>query len=180
MKDRIRRALSGTAADDPLPPTLPQEPGPSNLLERFITEVEAVGAVVHRGPAQQILAEIFGAEVVEAAVGADRPLDRGVSEPPLAITRPHYLIADSGTAVEIYREGSERNASVLAAAHVMLASEATLVPDLASFYGLYQPEPNQPELAVFVTGPSRTADIEQTLVLGAHGPRELHIIFDEA
>ncbi len=174
---RIKALLAGGTVP-PLPNLMPPLPVGNDLLARFIVEAEAVGAVIHRTQTPQA---VFGDAAVADAVGADQPLPEDATEPELAITRPQFMIADTGTLVEIYRPGQERNASVLAATHAALTGDATLVSDLASFYSLYRPTLGSgPELVVFITGPSRTADIEQTLVMGAHGPKALHIFIDDA
>ena len=60
--------------------------------------------------------------------------------------------------------------------HVIEARSEQLVPDLATALALIGPELALSSSVTLVTGPSRTADIELTLTLGVHGPREIHVV----
>ncbi|WP_417782975.1 LutC/YkgG family protein [Terasakiella pusilla] len=67
--------------------------------------------------------------------------------------------------------------------HIVVLKAADLVGDYEAVYARLRRESNKtdfmPRTLSWVTGPSRTADIEQTLLLGAHGPRKLHILVIE-
>ncbi len=96
------------------------------------------------------------------------------------ITECECLVAQTGSVVINARDHGGRALSVLPPHHVVLARKDQLVPDLpAAYERLYQKygEPNRwPSMIGFVTGPSRTGDIERILVLGAHGPKRLTIL----
>ena len=68
--------------------------------------------------------------------------------------------------------------SVLPPHHVVIARREQLVPDLTAAYELLAPEirADYPSFICFITGPSRTGDIERILVLGAHGPKKLTVL----
>lgn len=68
--------------------------------------------------------------------------------------------------------------SVLPPHHVVLARLDQLLPDLPLAFELLESKygPNYPSLMGFITGPSRTDDIERILVLGAYGPKKLTVI----
>ena len=70
-----------------------------------------------------------------------------------------------------------RRLSIYPPVHIVLAYTSQLVPDLKDAFALLKSKyGNQiPSMITNVTGPSRTADIEKTLVLGAHGPKELFV-----
>jgi L-lactate dehydrogenase complex protein LldG len=94
------------------------------------------------------------------------------------ITGCDALIAQTGSVLLTANSGGGRALSVLPAHHVVIASSSQLVPDLPAAFQLLQQKyaPNFPSLMTFITGPSRTGDIERVLVLGAHGPRKLTVI----
>jgi L-lactate dehydrogenase complex protein LldG len=71
-----------------------------------------------------------------------------------------------------------RALSVLPPHHVVLTTRAQVVPDLAAAYAVLREKygSNFPSFMSFITGPSRTGDIERILVLGAHGPKRLTIL----
>ncbi len=101
----------------------------------------------------------------------------------VGITTCEYLVARLGTIMISSRQMSGRRMNVYPEVHIVLAYASQLVPDLK--HALKQVklkyEPNYPSLITFITGPSRTADIEKTLVLGAHGPKEIYVfLVDDA
>ena len=87
------------------------------------------------------------------------------------------LVAQTGSVLVTSRSAGGRALSVLPPHHVVLARREQLVPDLAAAFALLKAKyaSNYPSLIGFITGPSRTGDIERILVLGAHGPKKLTI-----
>jgi L-lactate dehydrogenase complex protein LldG len=94
------------------------------------------------------------------------------------ITGCDALIAQTGTVLLTAKSGGGRALSVLPVHHVVVARSSQLVPDLPAAFELLEKKyaPNFPSFMTFITGPSRTGDIERVLVLGAHGPRKLTVI----
>lgn len=92
-----------------------------------------------------------------------------------AITGCEALIARTGTIVLSSKQESGRTVSVYAPVHICIAKADQLVYDIEE--GLQQirenDAPNLPSMITLATGPSRTADIEKTLVVGVHGPKEV-------
>ena len=87
------------------------------------------------------------------------------------------LIAQTGSVLVTSRSAGGRALSVLPPHHVVIATRDQLVPDLPSAFALLKQryEGAYPSMISFITGPSRTGDIERILVLGAHGPKKLTI-----
>jgi L-lactate dehydrogenase complex protein LldG len=94
------------------------------------------------------------------------------------ITGCDALIAQTGSVLLTAKSGGGRALSVLPGHHVVIATASQLVPDLPAAFELLERRyaPNFPSFMTFITGPSRTGDIERVLVLGAHGPRTLTVI----
>lgn len=89
-------------------------------------------------------------------------------------------VAESGTIVVDSASEQLRLATMLAETHVAVLPAANLRTDLFALEGeLNQTLSQAPGYLAFITGPSRTADIELVLTLGAHGPRRLHILLLE-
>lgn len=92
------------------------------------------------------------------------------------ITTCEILIARTGTIVMSSAQESGRTVSVYAPIHICFAYMNQLVYDIKD--GLQQLKEKYngkiPSLITFATGPSRTADIEKTLVVGVHGPKEVY------
>lgn len=93
------------------------------------------------------------------------------------ITECDALVAQTGSVVVTSRSAGGRALSVLPPHHVVLARHEQLVRDLPAAFELIQKNygDNYPSMISFITGPSRTSDIERILVLGAHGPKKLTI-----
>jgi Uncharacterized conserved protein len=94
------------------------------------------------------------------------------------ISQCEALIAQTGSVLVSSRSSGGRALSVLPPHHVVLARREQLLPDLPTAFALLQSkyQSDYPSLISFITGPSRTGDIERILVLGAHGPRRLTIL----
>ena len=96
----------------------------------------------------------------------------------LGLTGVDYALAASGTMVMAAAPGHPRNASLLPPIHIAIVQRSQLLPDLAALADRIQRDfPQRPPSGLaLITGPSRTADIEQTLSIGVHGPGEVHVL----
>lgn len=94
-----------------------------------------------------------------------------------ALTECDALVAQTGSVLITSRSAGGRTLSALSPHHVVLARREQLVPDLTAAFARLSEEygDSYPSLMSFITGPSRTGDIERILVLGAHGPKRLSI-----
>jgi len=93
----------------------------------------------------------------------------------IGITAPDISVADSATLMQFTEPGCPRSTSLVPSIHIALTRSENLVANLEEGYALLK-ERNPQESFVFISGPSKTADIEAHLVHGAHGPKELHLI----
>jgi len=99
----------------------------------------------------------------------------------LAITGADYAVAETGSVVLLPRRGLSRLVSALPPVHVALVRPQEVLATLDDVFLLRRLEYHRSggdmgSYLNFITGPSRTADIEQTLVVGVHGPREAHLV----
>ncbi|MBE0650532.1 MAG: LUD domain-containing protein [Bacteroidales bacterium] len=93
------------------------------------------------------------------------------------ITRCEYMIARFGSVMVSSKLDTGRRMFVFPEVHIIIATASQIVEDLKdAFAGIRNKYQNEfPSQITVITGPSRTADIEKTLVMGAHGPRELFV-----
>jgi L-lactate dehydrogenase complex protein LldG len=101
-----------------------------------------------------------------------------IQDADLGLTGVEYAIASSGTIVMVASPQHPRSASLLPPVHIAVVKQSQLLPDLAALADkLHADFPERPSSGIaLITGPSRTADIEQTLSIGVHGPGELHVL----
>jgi L-lactate dehydrogenase complex protein LldF len=88
------------------------------------------------------------------------------------LTKAICGLADTGSILEADGEGDKLQASLLTEIHLAVLKKSDIYPSLSDAIHLTRDKKS----AVFITGPSRTADIEMTLTIGVHGPGELHVL----
>ena len=95
----------------------------------------------------------------------------------VGITSCEALIARNGSVMVSNKQASGRRLSIYPHHHIVIARTGQLVLDLKDAFQLIKNKygNNLPSMISTITGPSRTADIEKTLVLGAHGPKEIFV-----
>lgn len=168
----------------------------------FLSKATDLKATVHRvsgwAEANQTLAQLRDAEGwkrVGSHHGAlAQPLAAGLGLPltlvraglvpselegcDAGITECDALVAQTGSVLVTAASAGGRALSVLPPHHVVVARCDQLVPDLPEAFAVLKARyPGRyPSFISFITGPSRTGDIERILVLGAHGPKRLTIL----
>jgi len=177
------------------PPLVARAPSPEprDPVQRFTTQLEAVGAqwTLVRGEAEaaRALRRILADVGAKRVAGSDAPLVRrllpesltGLTRDELftcdaGVTSAQWGIAETGTLVlESARERS-RLASLVPPIHVALLSTRCICDSLGDALARVDPASHAITL---ITGPSRTSDIELTLVVGVHGPQTVHILLLE-
>ena len=180
-----------------------------DLLTLFTKQAEAVGLVVHRlsdAGLDAKLRELLGQlKVGSAMVGiADQALAGRVrqvleqasveeydwtSSPDFdpqydvdaGITDVHAALAETGSLICCSDRRHGRGLSLIPPTHLALVRSRDVLPDMIDYWARLKglPGAELPSSQVFVTGPSKTADIEGQLVTGVHGPGEVHILLLE-
>lgn len=187
--DAMTHAPSDHAAPEPRVPI----PEPVDVVERFTTQLDAVGAqwTLVRGEveAARALRRILSDAGARRVAGSDAPLVARLLPERLTdlsrdelftcdagVTTAQWGIAETGTLVlESAREQS-RLASLVPPMHVALLSTSRICASLADALARVDVASHAITL---ITGPSRTSDIELTLVVGVHGPQVVHILLLE-
>jgi L-lactate dehydrogenase complex protein LldG len=125
---------------------------------------------------ENVLIESAGKQVTNRIVETD------LAHCDAAITGCEFLVARTGSIVLSSAQAGGRSTSVYAPIHICIAYTNQLVYDIKdALLATREKYGNQlPSLITFATGPSRTADIEKTLVVGVHGPKEVYLFLVEA
>jgi L-lactate dehydrogenase complex protein LldF len=89
----------------------------------------------------------------------------------VGVTKAICGLADTGSVLIVDGEGDPLKASLLPEIHIAVLKTSDILPSLPDAMHLVK----DTNAAVFITGPSRTADIEMTLTIGVHGPKEIHV-----
>jgi L-lactate dehydrogenase complex protein LldG len=157
---------------------------PGDLAERFVETAAAAGTRVVEATRAEV-ASVVAAEypdarrIVSAAAGipgtvAEETDIAALAEIDLFVCKGVLGVAENGAVWIPASRAAHRAAAFLAPHVVVLLDRAAVVAHLHEAYRRLDvaAEP----FALFVAGPSKTADIEQSLVIGAHGPRSLTLI----
>lgn len=112
----------------------------------------------------------------------ERLIQSGLADCDAAITGCECLVARTGSVVMSAAQLSGRTTSVYAPIHICIAFTKQMVYDVKDALQVMKNRYGQklPSLITFATGPSRTADIEKTLVVGVHGPKEVYVFLVES
>jgi len=103
-----------------------------------------------------------------------------VDADPVGITGCFCAIAETGTLMLLSGVATPASVSLLPETHIALVPAARIVATMEEAFALLREERGElPRAVNFVSGPSRTGDIEQTIVLGAHGPCRVHLLIIE-
>ena len=181
----------------------PQPPIDDDLVARFVAQSERLqttvakvqgledvpAAVAHylheRGlGTRAVIWESFsGLEWAGAglAVEARAPV-RDEPEPDLiGVTGCFAAIAETGTLALLSGPQTPASMALLPETHIAVVPRSRIVRYMEDVFALLRHERGEPPRALnFISGPSRTGDIEQTIVLGAHGPYRVHLVIVEA
>lgn len=177
----------------------------TSIFDTFKLRAEAVSAEVHRFPHKStaidfIVGYLQSAGVTDSpqsyAVWADCPFLTGVNKTKIAecvpgltfeVTREHaadskvgisqldWAMASTGSLIQDAAPVERRLASTLPSIHIAIVETSRILPDMPAVFTKIGPQ--QTNYISFITGPSRTADIERVLTIGVHGPEKLIIVF---
>ena len=154
------------------------------MKDRFIKECRAVGGevipIASRSSLMADLRRTLDSEKIRTPAVSSR-CDRGLIEAlgwtpgpvesaDAGITMVDAAVAETGTL--ILSDPEELRLSLIPPIHIAIVTESQLVARMEDAWGKFDVPP---KMFTLITGPSRTADIEKMLVLGAHGPKKLYV-----
>lgn len=97
----------------------------------------------------------------------------------IGVTGVDYALAETGSLVLVARPGQPRSVSLLPPVHIALIRPEQIIRGFDELFDLLRADfeaTGVKSAVTFITGPSRTADIELKLVVGVHGPQQLHTV----
>lgn len=94
----------------------------------------------------------------------------------IGISGADYALADTGSLVMLSSQEEARLVSLLPPLHLAFVSKDRILTGLDELFTLLPIPAEKTSSMVLITGPSRTADIEQILIRGVHGPGEVHVV----
>ena len=95
----------------------------------------------------------------------------------IGVTGCYCAIGETGTLLLLGAPMTPKSTALLPETHICIVKKSRMMPTMEDAFALMRNEVGEPPRATFfVSGPSRTADIEQTIVIGAHGPYRVHVV----
>lgn len=171
---------------DSTAPTSPDAGVSADKIEQFSKELTALGGYVYliKNATKEIVEFLHSRDIDRIQLEPDTLDENLLREAGIDFTHepdPEILVgvtkalcglADTGSVLEA--DGA-LHASLLPEIHIAVLRSSDILPSLADAMDLVKDKSS----AVFITGPSRTADIEMTLTIGVHGPKEIHVFVDD-
>ncbi len=202
----LGRSGSQSATPPALAGSGPRPAFEGNLVERFVAKMIEKSATVERlasldevGPAVQRFMQAAGAPprlrvagaLMGAAQGATAVAQSGITWPPgievlagaarredmTSLTPCFAAVAESGGIATLSGPDTPSTLNFVPDNHIVLVRTEQVLPHFEDLWARWRASGlAMPRSFNIISGPSRTADIEQTIQLGAHGPRRLHIL----
>lgn len=150
-----------------------------SAIKKVLEEKGASSVSVFNTPEMQAYGVVDGLKADGVEVHTDH-IRKNAETDKVGITEFAYGIAELGTLVQLRAEADDRIASTLVPYHIGIVKKSTLVETIDLMMEKLGAMPKLPTFVGFITGPSRTADIECVGTVGVHGPLETWaIIIDD-
>ena len=179
----------------PAPPIETPRRTATECLERFVEELAALGVECHvEGSPERVRERVRGLvegqrvlawdadrlpyavdSVLAGAARGSSPREEQASAE-IGVTGCDGAISETGSLVLLSGRGRARSVSLLPPVHLAVVRRQDLSFSMGEFFTRMAPRLGGEACCTFVTGPSRTADIELTLTLGVHGPGKVIVV----
>jgi L-lactate dehydrogenase complex protein LldG len=200
---KVRTALGRSAGQSPdAPPPVMLSVAHLDVearIEQFLGRIESLAGKTYRAPSpEDARAYVASTTAAKSAVASNAPLLRecGITNlsnvfsgnreraelralcatADFGVTGADYALADTGTLVMLSSAQEARLISLLPPVHIAVVARDRILTGLDELLTILPKPAEQTSSMVLITGPSRTADIEQILVRGVHGPGEIHVV----
>jgi L-lactate dehydrogenase complex protein LldG len=153
----------------------------SDTVERVAAHDDVPAAVARYLDAQGIARTAIGWETLKDMAWSGAGIDFAARPPEnldkVGITGCFCAVAETGTLMLLSGVETFASASLLPETHIAIVDASRIVASMEDAFALARAERGElPRATNLISGPSRTADIEQTIVLGAHGPYRVHVV----
>lgn len=176
---RAHLAASPPVAAHPVNPANPVILSKSDPVNRFKESVESVAGhcIVTTDLTDSLKQILTDLKAERIAYSDNAPNAHDIFGYDVGISTAQAAIAETGTLVLDSACERHRLVSLVPPVHIAIVNASAIVETLSDALTLLQKKEISPAIT-FITGPSRTADIELTLAIGVHGPQELYVIVD--
>ncbi len=166
---------------------LTREDDPSAVLSRWLAGIESGTAAVDADPAWSRvsipLRDLLGASNLEVREVDGTTTSRELADVELGVTIAEAAISETGTIAQCARPFRPRSLSLVPPRHLVLVPADRLLAGMEELFAGVAQAPDRSggstgfgAYFTWITGPSRTADIEKTLTIGIHGPGSLTVL----
>jgi L-lactate utilization protein LutC len=152
------------------------------MIDRFKESVEAVsGHCIVTTDVTDVLNRILADLKAKRIASSDNAPDaREIFGFDVGVSNAQAAIAETGTLVLDSACERHRLVSLVPPVHIAIVKASSIVETLGEALTLLRKDKEISPAITFITGPSRTADIELTLAIGVHGPQQLYVIVDDS
>src|SRR5215216_940214 len=153
-----------------------------SLLDVFKQNVESVSAhCIITTDVTDVLKQILTDLNAQRIANSDNPPNaHDIFQFDVGISRAQAAIAETGTLVLDSTYERHRLVSLVPPVHIAIVNASSIYATLSETLSMLQSAEELSPAVTFITGPSRTADIELTLTIGVHGPQELYVIVNQS
>ena len=146
-----------------------------DALNHITSLISGRRAVASNNPFLQELG-VTRLDGIESGITDTGELRKACAEADIGITSADYALADTGSLVMLSSKNESRLISLLPPTHIAVVSRQRLLTGLDELFTVIPKPEERSSSMVLITGPSRTADIEQILIRGVHGPGEIYVV----
>ena len=181
IQSRPTAPLPGIAKHEPVAHFIAECERVKTTVALVATEAEIPSAVAKYMAEEGLNTAISGwsayANLDWQAAGLSYKAGPSTAQDLIGFTDCFCAIGESGTLLLLSSPATPKLNALLPETHICVVKKSRIVPTMEAAFALMREEIGAPPRATFfVSGPSRTADIEQTIVIGAHGPYRVHVL----